>query len=183
MSLYFNESVIVVFPSDSYTFEAVGKDSGTYGLEARIQQNSQTLSFNAVGIPILVETTHCYEINWSALSRGEEGVTIQVDYEGDGNVDRTLTSDSELTAEEFQEVLEGDVTQDGLVDIFDLVTIVIAYGSTPSIISWDARCDLNGDNVIDVFDLAIVAANFGKEQTPPQVRAKLRIYLYIDRMT
>ena len=61
----------------------------------------------------------------------------------------------------------ADVTKDGLVDIFDLVTVVIAFGSTPSIPSWDARCDLNEDSVIDILDLSIVALNFGKEQTPP----------------
>ena len=61
----------------------------------------------------------------------------------------------------------ADVNQDGIVNIVDLVTVVIAYSSTPSISSWDARCDLNGDNVINILDLAIVAINFGKEQTPP----------------
>jgi hypothetical protein len=61
----------------------------------------------------------------------------------------------------------GDINQDGIVDIFDLMTAVIAFNSKPTDSSWDARCDLNGDSVIDILDLAIVAINFGKEQTPP----------------
>lgn len=55
----------------------------------------------------------------------------------------------------------GDINKDGIVDVFDLVLVVIAFGGG------DARCDLNGDGAIDIFDMVTVAMNFGKEQTPP----------------
>jgi hypothetical protein len=44
---------------------------------------------------------HQYLIDWNTLSRGEEGVTVQVDSNGDGVFEHTFTSDSELTQGEY----------------------------------------------------------------------------------
>jgi hypothetical protein len=59
--------------------------------------------------------------------------------------------------------IQGDVNNDGEVDVFDVRTIACYYDSNPSRLDWVAasKYDLNGDNVIDVYDLAIVGANFG----------------------
>lgn len=58
--------------------------------------------------------------------------------------------------------LIGDVNQDGVVNVLDLVKVVMTFGSDPTMPNWNPACDLNGDNVIDILDLAIVAANFGQ---------------------
>ena len=60
-----------------------------------------------------------------------------------------------------------DFNNDGLIDIFDLVRLALAYGSTPGMLNWDPYVDLNQDGLIDIFDLVTVAVNFGKEWTPP----------------
>jgi hypothetical protein len=44
---------------------------------------------------------HEYIIDWDALARGEEGVIVQVDSDGDGTIDYTLTAGNVLTADEF----------------------------------------------------------------------------------
>jgi parallel beta-helix repeat protein len=59
-------------------------------------------------------------------------------------------------------LLVGDVNRDGTVDIFDLVKIVIAFGSDPTSQNWDPNCDLNGDEFVDILDLAIAAGHFGE---------------------
>jgi len=59
-------------------------------------------------------------------------------------------------------LLVGDVTRDGTVDIFDLVKIVIAFGSDPTSQNWNPNCDLNGDEFVDILDLAIAAGHFGE---------------------
>lgn len=164
----FEKFILIPTETDGdYLITLNGTATGVYCMIAEFATAEGVVNFAATEIPISLGATHNFTVDWAALSRGEEGVTVQVDSNGDGVAERTFTSDNELTREEFQGTIEGDITQDGVVDIFDLVTVVIAFGSTPSIPSWDARCDLNGDSVIDVLDLAIVAINFGKESTPP----------------
>jgi len=58
--------------------------------------------------------------------------------------------------------LTGDVNQNGIVNILDLMKVILALGSDPKMQSWNLACDLNGDNVINTLDLAIVAVNFGR---------------------
>jgi len=54
------------------------------------------------------------------------------------------------------------VNGDRIVDIFDLVLVASAYGSTPSSPNWNPNTDINGDNIIDIFDLVIVASHYGE---------------------
>lgn len=55
--------------------------------------------------------------------------------------------------------IEGDLNNDGKVDIFDLVTVAKDFGKKGEGFPGDA--DKNG--VVDIFDLVIVAKNFGKK--------------------
>jgi len=55
----------------------------------------------------------------------------------------------------------GDLNNDGIVDIFDVVTVSIAFGSQPGDTNWDAIADLNNDGIVDIFDVVTVTANFG----------------------
>lgn len=58
--------------------------------------------------------------------------------------------------------LQGDVNRDIVVDVFDCILVVIAFGSTPSSLTWDIRRDMNRDNAIDMLDLVVVALHFGE---------------------
>lgn len=61
----------------------------------------------------------------------------------------------------------SDVTYDGSVDIFDVVTIASAFGSKalgPLEITdpnWDIRADLKKNGEIDIFDVVTIASDFG----------------------
>jgi hypothetical protein len=101
MSLYYNGTVTISFPSDTYCFEVEGTDEGAYGLEITSVRAGNVTKFTATDIPTSSNTTHQYTIDWVALSLGEEGVTVEVDSDGDGRFEKTLTSDSELTDKEF----------------------------------------------------------------------------------
>jgi hypothetical protein len=100
-SAYSNGTVMIYFPSDSYTCEVTGKEEGTYGLEITSVEAGNATTFNAIDIPTLLNATHQYAIDWEALPIGEEGVTVQVDSNGDDIFEHTFTSDSELTQSEF----------------------------------------------------------------------------------
>jgi hypothetical protein len=58
--------------------------------------------------------------------------------------------------------LMGDLNDDGIVDLFDCITLANAFGSTPGEPNWNALADLNHDNVVDIFDAIMLGAHFGQ---------------------
>ena len=96
-----NDIVAVSSPSGSYRYEVTSTGRGTYGLEIACIDGSQDISFTATDVPVALETVHEYIIDWDALARGEDGVVVQVDSDGDGTIDYTLTAGSLLTGDEF----------------------------------------------------------------------------------
>ena len=59
--------------------------------------------------------------------------------------------------------IQGDVNNDGAVDVLDLRVVAYYYDVKQGDSLWSAAStyDLNGDGVIDIFDLVIVASNIG----------------------
>lgn len=57
----------------------------------------------------------------------------------------------------------GDVNNDYIVDIFDLVHAAKRYRTTPGIAEFDSDLDFNDDFEIDVYDLTTIGANLGGE--------------------
>jgi len=100
---YDNETntVVILCPSNTYRYEVVGTESGSYGLIVASFVQGEGNNFTATDIPISTNATHQYTIDWVALSQGEGGVTVQVDSDGDGVFERTFASDSELGQDEF----------------------------------------------------------------------------------
>lgn len=58
--------------------------------------------------------------------------------------------------------LLGDLNNNGIVDIFDVVAVAVAFGAEPRDPNWNPVADLNNDDVVDIFDVVTVATNFGK---------------------
>ena len=56
----------------------------------------------------------------------------------------------------------GDVNNDGMVTVLDIVTISISYGSNYLSSNWNFYADLNFDGTVDLFDLVAVSVRFGK---------------------
>lgn len=54
----------------------------------------------------------------------------------------------------------SDLTDDGIVDIFDIVAVAVAYGSKPGDDNWNPNADLIQDGTIDIFDIVIAAGNY-----------------------
>ncbi len=55
----------------------------------------------------------------------------------------------------------ADINWDLEVDIFDLATVGLAFGSEPGDFNWNPDADVKKDNQIDIFDLAGVGLNYG----------------------
>ena len=56
----------------------------------------------------------------------------------------------------------GDVNGDGVVDIFDLSIVGLAYGSFEGDPDYNPDADLTRDGLVDARDLAIVTLNYGR---------------------
>lgn len=55
-------------------------------------------------------------------------------------------------------LLSGDITDDGQVDIADATAIGVSFGQTGS----GLPTDINRDGIIDIFDIILVSVNFGQ---------------------
>ena len=59
----------------------------------------------------------------------------------------------------------GDVNQDGVVDIFDLLIVATRFGESPPA---DARVDVNQDNIVNILDLVTIANLINKANETPE---------------
>ncbi|MCL4297842.1 MAG: hypothetical protein KJ077_19020 [Anaerolineae bacterium] len=66
-----------------------------------------------------------------------------------------ITPNTDLTS---VNLLSGDITDDGHVDIADATAIGVSFGQTGS----GLATDINRDGIIDIFDLILVSVNFGE---------------------
>lgn len=59
--------------------------------------------------------------------------------------------------------MRGDVNGDGVINIFDIVLVCSAYGSTPGSPKWNPDCDLAPPwNLINIFDVVTVCSLYGQ---------------------
>jgi parallel beta-helix repeat protein len=61
--------------------------------------------------------------------------------------------------------LNGDINDDGTVDIYDAIILSVAFNSNPASPNWNPNANINGDNAVDIYDAIILANNFGKQRT------------------
>jgi PKD domain len=117
-SSYFDEMVMIPVSSDSFKYEVHGTDEGSYGLVVATVNDGESINFVSTDIPTSANSIHQYTIDWDALSQGEEGVTIQIDINGDGIIEETITSDDILTIDEF--ILQTETSIDINPDTLNL---------------------------------------------------------------
>lgn len=106
-SLCHENTVVVLLPRDAYRVQVVGTGSGAYNLTVVKILGNESTAFNASGIPITPKAVHQYTVDWSKLSRGEKGVTVEVDSDGDGKFDWSFAGGKRLTKEEFTPPFEA----------------------------------------------------------------------------
>lgn len=112
------ETVLIFDPCDDYHYEVVGTETGTYRLEINSIVDGNETIFEANEIPTLAGSVHQYIIDWDALSECEEGVTLRVDMDGDGDYEKIIISDCVLTGEEF--ALQTETVVDFAPDTLNL---------------------------------------------------------------
>ncbi len=96
-------------------------------------------------------------IEFSTISTGTSPLTFS-------NVDLVDPSVSEIPASEvggsITVILLGDITEDGIVNIYDLAILGQAWQSSEGDANWNASADLNNDGMVGLADLAIMGQNW-----------------------
>lgn len=95
-------------------------------------------------------TTGWYKGNWTMIAQASPVL---------GETDQT---DNVKFGSDVLVTLAGDVDGDCDVDIYDIVTIAGAYGTSEGDPGYIANCDLNNNGEIDIFDVSIAAGNYGQ---------------------
>ncbi len=87
------ENIVYMFnATDSYFYEIVGNDEGTYGIKTAFLREGEVETFALSDVPISINTKHQYTIDWEALAQNYLGVTIQIDSDGDGEFEQTIVT-------------------------------------------------------------------------------------------
>jgi len=129
-SFYFEGIVVIYDPNDSYKYQVKGTNEGEYNITlARCIFENLTV-FEAEQIPISNNSLHQYTCNWDTLSLNAEGVTVQVDSDGDGFFEKTFVSDSKLTYKEFMFPTKATFTFNALWEGVNYPIIVSSSNST-----------------------------------------------------
>jgi flagellar hook capping protein FlgD len=87
-----NEAVTILFPSDSCYYQVLGMAEGSYGLDAISIRNGEAILLNCMDIPTSNGAIHRYSVDWEALSQGQEGVNVEIDFDGDGTFELAITT-------------------------------------------------------------------------------------------
>ena len=104
---------------------------------------------------LLTDTAGTYNLTFKLPSGAMGGIYTL--YVSSAYMEQNATNS---TTFEFIALL-GDVNGDGIVDIYDVVTVATAFGSYPGHPKWNPDADLVPDSLIDIFDIVTVAKNFG----------------------
>lgn len=97
-------------------------------------------------------------VRWNYTLQKWENITSHVDTESD-----TISGEtSSLSMFTLVIPILGDINSDGVVDIYDAITLASAFGSRPGSSNWNFGADINGDGGIDIYDAIILASNYGE---------------------
>lgn len=59
--------------------------------------------------------------------------------------------------------IPGDITSDGIVDIYVAMMLANAYNSKPVSPSWNPNVDINGDGTVDIYYALILANHYNQD--------------------
>jgi hypothetical protein len=76
--------------------------------------------------------------------------------------DETNISNNNCTGGSVYVGIPGDVEGLGRVDMGDIVTILLAFGSTPGKPNWNPNCDIDNNGRVDMGDVVTALLHFGQ---------------------
>jgi len=110
-----------------------------------------------VTLPVLSSTTINYTFSTSKLKKGTYKVWAYALMPDDAR-----PNDNIRVGTTFLVTIVGDINADGIVDIEDIYSIALAYGSMPGQPGYKPNLDINGDSIIDIEDIYTAALHYGE---------------------
>ena len=129
------------------TFGVTVYGNATYILA---KQNVTLASWSTANITLVWNTTTWLKGNYT-ISAGGDVVP------GETNVANNNFTDSWIKV-----TIVGDVNGDGKVNLIDVFSVALAYGSYPGHPTWNPNYDINDDHKINLIDYFTTALNYGK---------------------
>jgi hypothetical protein len=131
------------------------------------------------GTPLSLESQATFTISGSAQGaplsmdqppQGSYGTALMIHYASQSNstgeyavyVATTYMEKNATQRGQLEMILGGDINNDGVVNLNDLVLLARAYGSKPGDSNWNPPADLNGDGKVSLADLVILARSYGR---------------------
>ena len=102
-------------------------------------------------------------VMFKAKSQGETELALQNFLFGSATKESIPAAPLEIHFAIEERLLTGDVNRDGVVNIFDLISVAQQLGKR---VSADSPVDVNGDGVVNIFDLTLVAQGIGGAAAP-----------------
>lgn len=87
---------IMFAEKDDYNYKVIGTSKGLYGLDIVTVNSDKEIIFSARNIPISKGEIHSYKVNTEKLSTGQKGVTLSIDKNGDGVIDKLVQASYNL---------------------------------------------------------------------------------------
>lgn len=144
---------------DLLKFNVSVSNQGDFSEVIEVIVYCNTSSFATSNIILASHSTGILTFTWNATLAAKglyvlKAVATPVPGEAD-------TSDNTFVDGWVTVTICGDIDGDFDVDIFDIVAIAGAYGSSRGSPKFDPNSDLDGDDDVDIFDLVLAAVNYG----------------------
>jgi len=99
----YSDGIVILFERAlAYRYVVIGVSNGVYGLVLTRADGDQFTQFEGRDIRTRGGAIHQYAVDWDALARGERGVTVEIDQDGDGVFEKTIQAGSEFTGDELE---------------------------------------------------------------------------------
>jgi len=83
-SAYYENTVTIFSPTDSYRLEISGTGDGSYDVSVTRVVGQEVNKFTTAKVPTSLGATHLLTVDWDALSRERDKLPLRVDSDGDG---------------------------------------------------------------------------------------------------
>jgi parallel beta-helix repeat protein len=137
-----------------------GANKGEYFETFSVTTYADVTPIASTTVPLGSGSTASNTFSWNTNGTPRGNYTISA-YAGQvpGETD---TSDNNFTDGWILVSVVGDVNGDGKVNLVDVFSVALAYGSVPGMTNWKPNLDINNDGKINLIDYFTTALNYGK---------------------